>query len=516
MGTEHVDVAVVGAGISGIGAAYRLQTLRPGTSYAVLEAREGTGGTWDLFRYPGVRSDSDMLTLGYPFHPWEDPRTIADGVSILRYVRETAARYGIDRRIRLRTRVVAASWDTASVRWTLTTRTGAPGRPDRTETMTASFLYLCTGYYRHDAGHTPRFPGQEAFGGRVVHPQHWPEDLDVSGRRVVVIGSGATAVSLVPALAEDGAQVTMLQRSPSHILVLPSRDGLAATTRRLLPDGVALRVGRWRNALLTGALYAACRRAPRTAARLIRAQVERALGGALPVDPHFTPSYDPWDQRLCLSPDGDLFAAIRAGHAAVVTDEVASFTPSGLRLASGAELEADVVVTATGLRLEAFGGVALSVDGVPVDPAGTVLYRGVLLSGVPNAAVSIGYANASWTLRADLSARYVCRLLAHMSARGWAAAVPVAPANLETTPLLRLSSGYLRRAPAALPRQGTRRPWTVPPSYLRDAVGMRLADVTAGMRFLSAAEAEVYQNADRGTPPSRQAWDRTTRRRRRW
>ncbi len=486
---EHAQVVVVGAGLSGVGAACRL--LQAGREPVVLEAREALGGTWDLFRYPGVRSDSDMFTLGYPFHPWKDPRTIADGPSILDYVRETAHRFGVTDRVRLRTRLVAADWDGAAARWTLTTEhTAQDGRVTRGR-LSTPFLYLCSGYYRYDGGYAPDLPGLSRFGGRVVHPQQWPEDLDVTGRRVVVLGSGATAVTLVPGLAARGAaHVTMLQRSPSHVVSVASRDAVVERARALLPGRAGDQLARWKNILVALGFYRFCRRAPRLAAGFIRRRAARELGPGVPVDPHFRPRYDPWDQRLCLVPDGDLFAALRSERADVVTDEVAGFTAGSVVLASGRTLEADVLVTATGFRVQLLGGASLTVDGERVDPAETFVHRGVMLSGVPNAAICIGYTNASWTLRADLCSRYVCRLLDHMDRRGWAVAVPEAPPGLDPVPFLELGSGYVRRADGVLPRQGSRRPWRVRPNYVRDRLEMSLGDITAGMRFSPATRPE--------------------------
>lgn len=492
---EHHDVVVIGAGISGIGAGYRLQTMCPQVGYVILEARDDVGGTWDLFRYPGVRSDSDMFTLGYPFRPWTGEQAITDGASILDYVRETARTHGIDRRIRFRTRVVAADWDSGTSRWWLTTE-ATDGR--RSE-LTAGFVYFCSGYYRYDEGYTPDFRGMAGFRGRIVHPQRWPDDLDTSGRRVVVIGSGATAVTIVPALAETAGHVTMLQRSPSHIVSLPARDRFSDAVRRWLPERTAYRVARWKNYLVSLAVYEFAQRAPHRVARLIRQGVEKQLEGAVDVDPHFTPRYDPWDQRLCLVPDGDLFEALRSGRASVVTDEVESFTPRGVRLASGDELPADVVVTATGFRMQLLGGAEVSVDGELVDASERFALRGAMLSGVPNAAMCIGYTNASWTLRADLVSRYVCRLLRHMRNRGYAVAVPEPPEGLGARPILELSSGYVRRAAATLPKQGSRAPWDLTQNYVRDLLRSRFTGVGAGLRFSRGRTSDHVVGPDLGS-----------------
>jgi monooxygenase len=471
---EHFDVLIVGAGISGIDAAYRLQTEHPQRTYAILEGRDAIGGTWDLFRFPGIRSDSDMFTLGFPFRPWREAAAIADGASIRRYLGETAAEFGIDRRIRFGRRVTAAAWSSPDQRWEVEARTADGG----TERYTCDFLFLGTGYYRYDRGYLPDFPGIEAHRGTVVHPQHWPEDLDCAGKNVVVIGSGATAVTLVPALAERGAHVTMLQRSPSYVVALPGTDHLVDRLPRW-----ANRLIRWKNVLVTSAFYELARRAPGVAKRVLRAGLERQIPDHRVIDRDFTPHYQPWDQRLCVVPDGDMFRAMRAGRAEVVTDTIDTFAEGGIRLASGRELPADVVVTATGLQLQVGGGVRITVDGTNVDPGRTVVYRGCLLSGVPNLAICVGYVNASWTLRADLTARYVCRLLAHMDARGYRSATPEYHGAAVTRPLIDLTSGYVRRAADVLPKQGRSAPWVLRQSYLADLLSTRFGDVTRDMVF---------------------------------
>jgi cation diffusion facilitator CzcD-associated flavoprotein CzcO len=475
MPPEHFDVLVIGAGLSGVGAAYHLQTLCPSRTYAVLEARDAVGGTWDLFRYPGIRSDSDMYTLGYHFRPWRDPKAIADGPAIRAYVEETAREHGIDRRIRFGHRVVRAEWSSAEARWTVDAEAG----PDRTPVrLTCGFLYTCTGYYDYARGHAPTWPGMERFAGRVVHPQHWPEDLDYAGKRVVVIGSGATAVTLVPAMAERAAHVTMLQRSPTYVAAQPGRDAIANGLRRVLPARAAYAAARWKNVLRGTFFYTLARRRPNLMRRLLRAGARRELGRGYDVDTHFAPHYQPWDQRLCVAPDGDLFRALRGGRASVVTDHVDAFTASGIRLRSGAHLDADVVVTATGLTLRLLGGVALAVDGAPVDLARTVAYKGMMYSDVPNLASAFGYTNASWTLKCDLVAGYVCRLLNHMERRGYVQCTPRRrdPAMAEE-PVLDLTSGYVRRAIDALPRQGDRAPWRLHQNYMKDLVTFRFGRV---------------------------------------
>jgi cation diffusion facilitator CzcD-associated flavoprotein CzcO len=479
---EHVDVLIVGAGLSGIGIARYLRDRHPQRSLAILEARDASGGTWDLFRYPGVRSDSDLATFAYRFRPWTGEKAFADGPEILRYIRETAAEAGLDRDIRYGHRVVRASWSTPDARWTVEaerTDTGAPVR------MTAGWLFSATGYYRYDEGHAPALAGLERFRGPVVHPQRWPEDLDVAGRRVVVIGSGATAVTLVPALAREGAQVTMLQRSPSYVISLPAHDPLAVRLRRRLGDARGHRATRRKNILLQRGVFVFCRRWPRLARRLLRGMTARQLPERLDVDAHFRPAYDPWDQRLCVAPDGDFFRALRDGDADLVTDRIDSFSEHGVRLASGRLLEADVVVTATGLRMQVFGGVRVEVDGTPLSLPDTVAFRGMMLGGVPNLAFAVGYTNASWTLKVDLVGEHFCRLLAHMDERGYDQVVPVGDAAaMETRPLLDLTAGYVRRSLHELPRQGTRPPWRMAMSYLEDVRQLRRAPVAhAALRF---------------------------------
>lgn len=479
--TRHVDVLIVGAGLSGIGAACHLQRELPGRSYVVLEAREAIGGTWDLFRYPGVRSDSDMFTLGYSFRPWSEPQAIADGASIREYVRDTAREYGVDEHIRFSTRVVAAEWSTADSLWTVTAQRTDTGE---TETWTCSWLSVCSGYYRYDQGHRPDFPGEERFGGQVVHPQHWPEDLDFAGKRVVVIGSGATAVTLVPSMAATAAHVTMLQRTPTYVVSLPGRDALAEKLRRRLPDRVVYPVVRWKNVLVSMASYQLSRRRPEVMKRVLAKATAKQVPADLDVATHFAPPYDPWDQRLCVVPDGDLFRELRRGTASIVTDRIATFDETGIRLESGQHLDADVIVTATGLNLLPIGGMTLTVDGEAVDLSKTVSYKGFMVSGVPNFAMTIGYTNASWTLKADLVARYVCRLLAHLDRNGYAAATPLAPPEGGVEPFIGLSAGYVRRSLTALPQQGARAPWKLYQNYVRDVLLMRRGPVEdEGIRF---------------------------------
>ncbi len=486
MTPEHVDVLIVGAGISGIGSACHLETECPGKTYAVLEAREAIGGTWDLFRYPGVRSDSDMFTLGYRFRPWREAKAIADGPAILDYVRETAADYGVLDQIHFGHRVVGAQWSSEEARWTV--------RAERVETgeiveISCGFLHVCTGYFRYDQGYTPEFRGTESFRGEIVHPQHWPEDLDYAGKRVVVIGSGATAVTLVPAMAGDAGLVTMLQRSPSYVVALPGIDPVASFVRRVLPTKAAYALLRWKNVLTMTLVFQLSRRRPEFVKRLIRRGVERQLPAGYDVDTHFKPSYNPWDQRMCLVPDGDLFEAISEGRAEVVTDRIESFTEDGLRLESGGELEADVIVTATGIELLALGGMVLEVDGEPVEIPERMAYKGMMIEGVPNMAISFGYTNASWTLKCDLTCEYVCRLLKHMDANGYAYCTP---RNHDTSvaeePFVDFSSGYILRAIDRFPRQGSKTPWRLHQNYARDILMLRRGEVEDGaLQFASAA-----------------------------
>jgi len=460
----HLDVVIVGAGISGIGAAYHLQTRLPHKTFAILEGRERLGGTWDLFRYPGIRSDSDMYTLGFSFRPWSRPEAIAGGDTIRGYLAETAEAYGIDKRIRFRHRVERASWSSADARWTLDVRDAAGALVH----YTCSFLFACAGYYDYAAGYTPDLPGIADYRGRVVHPQKWTDDIDYAGKRVVVIGSGATAMTLVPALAKQAAHVTMLQRSPTYVVSMPSEDRIAERLKRLLPRQAAHTVTRWKNVLLATAFYNYSKRFPAAARRMLIGNVKKAIGTSVDVDTHFTPRYQPWDQRLCLIPDGDLYKALEAGTASVVTDHIERFTATGIRLRSGEEVAADLVVTATGLTLQLLGGIALEIDGERVDPAKRVLYKGLMLSGVPNLALAIGYTNASWTLKSELTGIYVCRLLEHMERHGYSASMPRVDGDIDERPLMDLDAGYIQRGRDKFPRQGGSLPWRLYQNYLLD------------------------------------------------
>lgn len=491
MAAEHVDVLIVGAGISGIGAAWHLKTLCPQKSFAIIERRARIGGTWDLFRYPGIRSDSDMYTLGYHFRPWTKARAIADGPAILDYLEETARDHDIDRHIRYGHCATAASWSSADARWTV-----AITREDgEREQVSCNFLYMCTGYYSYDDAYRPHFEDEETFTGTIVHPQFWPAQLDYAGKRVVVIGSGATAVTLVPAMADAAAHVTMLQRSPSYVISRPAEDALANRLRSILPARLAYRLIRWRNILMQAFFYRMARRRPKATRDRLLDMVRAELGPGYDVATHFTPRYNPWDQRLCLVPDSDLFKAIRSGKASVVTDQIDRFTPSGILLNSGSNLPADIIVTATGLKMEVLSGLTLTVDGRVVNIADTISYKGFMYSDVPNLASSFGYSNASWTLKSDLIANYVCRLLNHMDSHGHDIAIPHQD-GLKPTPetLMNLSSGYVQRALDHLPRQSDHEPWRVHHNYLVDRRHLLNGPVTDGMVFGMAGDAGVAQS----------------------
>ncbi|MFJ8740954.1 flavin-containing monooxygenase [Embleya sp. NPDC127516] len=542
MATEHVDVLIVGAGLSGIGAACHLRERSPGKSVLILEGRDAIGGTWDLFRYPGIRSDSDMHTLGYSFRPWTAAESIAGGAAIRDYIRDTAREHRVDELVRFGHRVLDAEWSGETARWTVRaerTPTGGESGVDRqhdrdgtatrnasanttrepggtttpepggtaTESveLTCSFLFVCTGYYRYDQGYTPDFPGLADFAGRVVHPQAWPEDLDCADKRVVVIGSGATAVTLVPSLARTAAHVTMLQRSPGYVMALPSRDVLGARLRRALPDRFAYPLIRAKNVGMAMLAFHVSRRAPALMRSLLRKDAIRRLPEGYDVDTHFAPRYNPWDQRMCFVPDGDLFTALHGERASIVTDTIAGFTETGLRLNSGAELAADVVVTATGLNLLAIGGMTLRVDGTPVELSETVAYKGMMLSGVPNFALALGYTNASWTLKCDLVSQYVCRLLNHMDAHGYRVCLPQAPsADAPLEPLIDLKSGYVLRATAKLPKQGPTTPWRLHQNYPRDVLMLKHGSLRdRGMRFARTATRPRPAVDQAGAPTSR-------------
>ena len=486
---ELVDVLIVGAGISGINAAIRLSAA--GRSFHIVERRERIGGTWDLFRYPGIRSDSDIYTLSFGYHPWHERNTIADGADIRDYLEHAARDYDIDGHITFSAKVTGADFGTDTDTWSVGVDTPA-GRT----TYRARFLYLCTGYYNYDDGYTPEFPGVENFTGQLIHPQHWPEDLDCSGKEVAVIGSGATAITLVPSLARAGAKVSMVQRSPSYVYPISRADPIIGLVRKVLPANIVQHFARIWLGGFSWIMYHVCRRAPGFAKWFIRRRISKLLPADYPVDVHFKPAYNPWDQRLCFVPDGDLFKAMRSGRASVVTDHIESFTSTGIRLGSGEELRADVVITATGLNLQIFGGIELSVDGSPVDSPSRFIYKGYLIEGVPNAAWSVGYTNASWTLRADLSARAVVRLLDYMDQRGYTHAYPDRHGEeLEARPFFNLSSGYVSRGDAHMPRSGTSGPWAIRHNYLLDFLAFHRDRIEENMEFGTAKSKAVSSAA---------------------
>jgi monooxygenase len=461
---EHVDVLVVGAGISGISAGYHLQTKCPGRTYAILEARPKLGGTWDLFRYPGIRSDSDMYTLGFVFKPWTEAKAIADGPSILKYLNETVREFGIDKHIRYNRRVKAASWSTEDAQWTVDVEENG-----HISQMTCNFLFMCSGYYNYDAGYTPAFAGTDSFKGRIVHPQKWTSDIDYTGKRVVVIGSGATAVTLVPEMAKKAAHVTMLQRSPTYVISRPAEDKFANFLRRILPSKFAYSVIRWRNVLLGLYVYNLFRSKPQWAKNHLLKMVRKEMGPDYDVNTHFTPRYNPWEQRLCLVPDSDLFQALKSGKASIATDHIDHFVPDGIQLKSGKMLEADVVVTATGLNLQILDNMQLTVDQKPISIGEHVGYRGMMVNDIPNLALAFGYTNASWTLKADLTCSYVCRLLNHMEQSGLRQATPrLSDNSLALENWVDFSSGYFERALHKFPKQGSKTPWKLHQNYLKD------------------------------------------------
>ena len=477
----HVDVLIVGAGISGIDAAYRLKTRCPDKSWLILEARERIGGTWDLFRFPGVRSDSDMFTLGFPFRPWRSDLSIVDGPSIRQYVEDTAREFGIFDKIRFGHKAVHASWSSNDKRWTLEAE-----HAGGTAVLTCRFLYFASGYYDYAAGHRPGWNGEADFRGQIVHPQFWPEGLDHKGRTVAVIGSGATAVTMVPALAQTAAHVTMVQRTPSYIVARPARDSIARGLQRWLPASLADPLVRWKNILLTMFSFWQARKRPRKFSDWIMGQLNKALPAAYPIERDFQPPYEPWDQRLCLVPDGDLFAAMRSGKVSIATGMIERFTPNGLIMASGETIDCDIIVTATGLNMKLLGGIELAVDGEQVRTPDLLIYKGMMLSGVPNLFIAFGYTNASWTLRSDLTARSVCRLLNRMKRDGHDVCTPRADPAVERRPVMDLISGYVKRSEAMLPKQGSRPPWRVPQNYVRDLAAMTFRRIDEALEFRKA------------------------------
>lgn len=478
MATEHFDVLIIGAGLSGIDAGWHLNKYAPKKSYVILENRERIGGTWDLFRYPGIRSDSDMLTMGYRFKPWTHESTISPGTAIREYVTETAREAGVDRHIRYRHNVISAAWDSSTARWTIEARKRDANGREEPVTYTANFVFSCAGYYRYSAGYTPEFPGRDQFKGTVIHPQHWPENFNYDGKRVVIIGSGATAVTLVPSMAKTAGHVTMLQRSPTYMVSRPEKDRVANFLRKVLPASWAYAIPRWRNIIMQRYFYAKAKKDPSAVRKFLIDGVKQLLPKDYDIATHFTPKYNPWDERLCLVPDADLFNAISEGRASVVTDHIDTFTDKGIRLKSGKMLEADVIVTATGLELEILGGMKVSVDGQPVDFGKTFTYKGLMYSGVPNLASVFGYTNASWTLRADLICEYVCRLLNTMDEKGTPIATPrLKDQNMKAEPWLDFTSGYIQRAISKLPKQGPAYPWRQNQNYFADIKAMRKAPI---------------------------------------
>ncbi len=487
----HQDVLIVGAGLSGIGAAVHLQRLCPGKRFLLLERRERLGGTWDLFRYPGIRSDSDMYTLGYSFRPWTDPKAIADGPDILRYLNDTAREGGIDKKIRYGLHVKSASWSSATSLWTVHAERELPSAQEPREparetlTFTTRFLFMCSGYYNYERGHQPDFEGRDDFRGDFVHPQFWPEDLDYEGKRVVVIGSGATAITLIPAMASSAAHVTMLQRSPTYIASAPGEDKIANWLRANLPSMLAYGITRTKNIAMGMALYNYCRRYPDKAKAFMVGQVKKTLGPGFDVEKHFTPTYAPWDQRVCLAPDGDFFDAIKAGRASVVTEHIRRIVSDGVELESGEHLPADVIVSATGLEMQFLSDLEITVDGARISAPETMTYKGMMCSDVPNLALAIGYTNASWTLKCDLTSEYVCRLINHMDATGTTqCCASVRDSSVQPTPMLDFTAGYVQRAIHKFPKQGNKAPWKLYQNYLLDLLILRHAKLEDGaMRF---------------------------------
>ncbi len=478
------DVIIVGAGISGIGTAYWLQEKCPEKRYAILEARERIGGTWDLFRYPGIRSDSDMFTFGYRFKPWENPQSLSDGAHIREYLRETAEENGIDQKIKHGHKVLSADWSRDDQAWLLEV-----AHDGKTLSVKSRFLYMCAGYYNYEEGYRPSFKGEETFAGPIIHPQFWPRDLDYSGKRIAVIGSGATAVTLVPTLAEKASHVTMIQRSPTYIMKLPNRSGLYLGLRKWLPGRVAYRLTRWRNLALAMGLFGYARAFPQRMKRLLMKGAASELPEGYPVETHFNPSYNPWDQRLCVIPDGDLFQAIKKGQADVVTGDISHFEKEGVAMADGSHLKADILVIATGLKMQLLGGARVTVGGKTVNTHEVLVYKGMMMSGVPNFALAFGYTNNSWTLKTDLTANLVCRILNYMDRKGYKVVVPEVPADIHGEEFLPLDAGYMKRAQHILPQNGSRRPWRVYQNYFLDMLLTRFGRVRdRHLRFAAAAK----------------------------
>lgn len=484
--TEHFDVLVVGAGISGIGAGYHLQSKCPDKTYAILEGRHDIGGTWDLFKYPGIRSDSDMHTLGYSFRPWTDAKAIADAPSILRYLRATAAEYGIDKHMRFNSMVRRADWSSDDATWTVEVQNP---KTEETTHYTCNFLFMCSGYYKYEEGYMPDFPGKDQFKGELIHPQLWTDDVDYKDKKVVVIGSGATAVTLVPEMAKDAGHVTMLQRTPTYVVSRPAEDAMANWLRKNVSDKFGYAVTRWKNVLMGMYFYNLCKRNPDRVKKMIINGVREQLGEDYDIGTHFTPTYNPWDQRLCLVPNGDLFESIKAGTSSVVTDHIETFTENGIKLKSGKELEADLIVSATGLNLQVLGGADVYVDGRKVNLADTMYYKGMMYTDVPNLASSFGYTNASWTLRSDLTCSYVCRLVNHMESHGYRQCTPrLTDTSVTESPWVDFSSGYIQRSMDIFPKQGSKNPWKLPQNYALDTMTLKYGSLEDGMEFTSPPE----------------------------
>jgi monooxygenase len=478
---SHTDVIIIGAGISGISSAHHLQTRCPDKSFEILEGRQDIGGTWDLFRYPGVRSDSDMYTLGFSFRPWKAPKAIADAPAIMEYLRGAVAEGGFADKIKFGKKVTHASWSSDAALWTLTI---ADQETWETQTRTCSFMHVCAGYYNYDHGYQPKFPNESAFKGDVLHPQFWPEDVDYEGKKVVVIGSGATAVTLVPSMAETAEHVTMLQRSPTYIVSRPAEDGFANFVRRFLPSRLAYGLTRWRNVLMGRLFFWYCRAYPARAKKLLLKDLPEQLPAGFDIEKHLTPHYNPWDQRVCLAPDGDFFTSLRQGKSDIVTDHIEAFTETGIALKSGETLDADIIVSATGLDLNFFGNMQLSVDGNAVVPGDIMNYKGMMFSGLPNLATSFGYTNASWTLRCDLTSAYVCRLLKYMDRKGYTKALPtIDPSKVDVEPLLDFTSGYVTRSADVLPKQGSVAPWKMYQDYVKDIFSVNFGVVGEDIEF---------------------------------
>lgn len=491
---NHFDMIIIGAGLSGIGAACHLQLKHPNKTYKIVESRERMGGTWDLFRYPGIRSDSDMHTLGYSFKPWLKAKSIADGPAIRDYIKESAAEYGVDQHIHYQRKVVAASWDSATAKWTLTLESTAAcenQQQPETETLTCNFVYSCTGYYRYDKGYTPDFPGADQFKGQIIHPQLWPDDLDYSGKRVVVIGSGATAITLVPSMAKTAAHVTMLQRSPTYVISSPAEDAVSHRLRKWFSAQLAYDLTRWKNVTRQALLFQMSRYFPNAVKKLLRKMVHQWLGDDFDIDTHFNPRYNPWDQRLCLVPDGDLFRSLRKGTSSIVTDHIERFTEKGIELKSGDFLAADIIISATGLEMLLLGGIKIAVDGEEKTLSDSLTYKGMMFSGIPNLALAAGYTNASWTLKCDLTSAYVCRLLSYMDKKNYQYCVAEnSDPNVKRLQFIDLASGYVDRAMDQFPSQGDKSPWRLHQNYLLDIVNLRLGSVRDKAMLFYKAGAE--------------------------